>query len=124
MNYRLTERDIKENNRVIIAAGYCTLQNLLHYENRIGYTASNTYGWKSDIYQVRPNVAISTGYGPLGTHVEYNKLQEYNSKAQKIIREYIIKDHDLMEVKLKELLKEFVDYAVDYIDNLKNKKNK
>ena len=79
MSYKVTNKAVKETHTKVLAAGYCSLHNLLQYRNRSAYTAG-VYGWNSDIYSIG-TVAISTGYRPTGQHIPYDLIKKYETKA-------------------------------------------
>ena len=108
MNYQLKEKEVRAN-KYIIATPYCSLNHLLHYKIRIGYTANNVEGWKSDIYQIYPNTVISTGYRPIGKYIiPYETLQEYEQKAKDIMRKYNYKN-SICEKKLDKLIDSLIE---------------
>ena len=61
--YKTTDKQQKENNTLVIAFGYCEIQNLERYLNPCAYTAG-VYGWRADFYEFC-GFTISTGYAPL-----------------------------------------------------------
>ena len=113
MDYELKKKDVLNSNYLVFSVGYCKIQFLLHYKSRIGYTASRTYGWRSDIYQVETGVAISTGYGPFGIPLPYELCKEYDTKAEKIV--YASgKSHEDRKKEVEVLYNEFIDKAKQY----------
>lgn len=82
MSYKVTNKAVKETHTRVLAAGYCSLHNLLKYRSRSAYTAG-IYGWNSDIYSIG-TVAISTGYCPTGQRIPYNLISKYETKARAI----------------------------------------
>lgn len=61
--YKTTDKEQRENNTLIIAFGYCEIQNLERYINPNAYTCG-IYGWRADFYEFS-GFTISTGYAPL-----------------------------------------------------------
>lgn len=112
MSLELKKKDVMEN-YFTIPIGYCDLQRLLRYENKIGYTYG-VYGWNADIY-VLGNVAIVTGYRPFG---EWEKPQgivaKYEEKAKKILDDERIKSWETRRDKLHKLLEKFVQEVREY----------
>lgn len=114
MSIRFTKKETM-GSYVCIETGYCRIQNLLHYENRIGYT-KGINGWNADIYifdNDKANVAIVTGYRPFGHFVpNYDLEKEYDTKAEKIIygKDF---SYDEKKEKVRELLYEFIEKATD-----------
>ena len=87
MKFKTTQRDIKQGYPTVIPVGYCAMQNLLRFKEPIAYT-TRAEGWGSDIYQITPSIAISTGYAPFGTvkltSEQYNMIRVYDRKAQEV----------------------------------------
>ena len=118
MNYQLSEKDVIENNSLVISAGYCSMQCLLNYKERLGFTYSKTYGHKSDIFLIKtefPRVAISTGYQPIGVPFEYEIVKKYEKKAEKIIHDSNIK-HEEKKRKVNNLLNKLIKFALKEFD--------
>ena len=86
MRLQVTRKKLTEN-YYCIAAGYCQLQNLLHYSSS-PYYAAGVYGWNFDAYTFEYkgcNIAICTGYrGMPGKSVSYDIRQEFEKRAEKI----------------------------------------
>lgn len=107
MKYKTTQKAIRNNYNTIINLGYCAAQNLLNFENPIAYT-SGVNGWNADIYNLGGGVAIITGYRPFGNvNPDYDKVKEYEGKAEKIRYNYNISYQEQKE-QLQQLLSEFV----------------
>lgn len=90
----------------IIAIGYCNAWSLLNQEDRIGYNAG-VYGWNYDAYYI-DGVIITTGYCPIGEHVNYDLLQEYETRAEKVLSYDNKAPYDEKAAEVKRLLREFV----------------
>lgn len=103
---KVTEKQIKEGYRNIITISYCEAQNLLRYKNPIFYT-SGVYGWKSDIYIINNNTIISTGYAPISGIRDYELVEEYEQKANKINHNYNI-EYEKQQELVNKLLDEFI----------------
>ena len=82
--YKMTFKQIKENNLKIIAIGYCAVQHLLYFTNPTAYS-SGTYGWNCDFYQIEPNTVIATGYRTGCKLVNYTIVKKYDTLAAEII---------------------------------------
>lgn len=112
MSLELKKRNVMES-YFTIPIGYCDLQYLLRYENKIGYTCG-VYGWNADIY-VLDNVAIVTGYRPFG---EWERpkgiVAKYEEKAKKIHNDNRIKSWEKKKEKLHKLLEDFVKEVREY----------
>lgn len=82
MKYRTTNKDIKNGYSKVLKVGYCGLQSLLSCTQPTAYTCG-IYGWNADIYDFG-DIAICTGYRPIGTSVDYDLCDYYEKKAQQI----------------------------------------
>lgn len=99
MYLKVNRKEIKDSvlpNR-LWKCGYCSLENLLRYEDRLGYN-QGVYGWNWDAYKLDDFVII-TGYRSMpGSPIPYDIIEEFESKAKNI--------HD--PEKMKPLIKEFL----------------
>lgn len=85
MKYATTKKAILSNYPNVIKVGYCSLQTLLNFRSPDAYTASKTYGWRADIYEITPNTVIVTGYAPFGNIVpDYEIVKKYEEKAKEL----------------------------------------
>ena len=83
MKYATTKKAILSNYPNVIKVGYCSLQTLLKFHSPRSYTASKTYGWRADVYEITPDTVIVTGYAPFGNIVpDYEIIKKYEEKAQ------------------------------------------
>jgi len=97
---------IKEAKRLAnYGVGYCNLQYLFNCLEPFAYTATNTYGWRSDLYHVG-GVVISTGYAPQGESIPYELTQKYENLAMKVINDN--PDYHNRKDKLDKLIDEFL----------------
>lgn len=112
MSMELKKKQVMEN-YFTIPIGYCDLQRLLRYEEKVGYTCG-VYGWNADIYTIG-NVAIVTGYRPFG---EWERPQgivkKYEDKANKILEDNRIKNWETKRDKLHKLVEKFVQEVREY----------
>lgn len=85
MKYETTKKAILSNYPNVIKVGYCSLQTLLKFHSPSAYTASKTYGWRADVYEITPDTVIVTGYAPFGNIVpDYEIIKEYEEKAKEL----------------------------------------
>lgn len=87
--------------------GYCKLQFLFDDLTPWAYVATNTYGWRCDIYNV-DGVQFSMGYSPVGMRIDYEITSHYEELAQKVVyenHEFEKRREKLQELR-QELLKE------------------
>ena len=76
---KVTRNSIKANK--VFSIGYCHAQNLLRYAEKSGYN-SGVYGWNYDLYEFpHANIAITTGYRPIGQAVPYELVKKYDDAA-------------------------------------------
>ena len=84
MKYATTKKAILSNYPNVIKVGYCSLQTMLKFHSPSAYTASKTYGWRADVYEITPDTVIVTGYAPFGNIVpDYEIIKKYEEEAQK-----------------------------------------
>lgn len=112
MKFQTTKKYIKETNGTIICIPYADLQSLLMYEEPIAYTAG-VYRWNANIYNVGRGVVIVTGYRPFGNvNPSYELYRPYEEKAKSIIHDWNI-HQDAAKLKIRELLNQFVNDAIN-----------
>lgn len=83
MKKRVTTRKIRETNTRIICVPYCAIQSLLSTETEFAYS-TRPEGWACDYYMIPRGICVSTGYAPIGKHVDYDLLQQYDNAAHQI----------------------------------------
>ena len=89
MKYETTKKAILSNYPNVIKVGYCYLQTLLKFRSHNAYTASKTYGWRADVYEITPNTVIVTGYAPFGNIApDYVTVKKYEDKAEELCEKY------------------------------------
>lgn len=86
--YRYAISDIRSWDEPKIQIGYCELQHLFMYSNRVGYNAG-TYGWNFDIYNLGDKV-ICTGYRSMIGRKPKVNVREWDEKARAITSDYSI----------------------------------
>lgn len=79
MKVRITKKELMRNYKCI-SVGYCALQNLLKYENPLFYVVG-VNGWSADVYIIGYDVAIVTGYNPIGRVVDHSVVKKYDEAA-------------------------------------------
>lgn len=65
MNPRLYKKHVNAAYRIVAYCGYCDLQYTLKNALKIGHT-ERAEGWGCNIYQLAPDIALTTGYAPFG----------------------------------------------------------
>lgn len=107
MKLKTTNKAIKANYAKVYRVGYCAMYYLLKYEEPRAYT-SGVYGWNADLYEV-DGVAIVTGYRPgVGESVNYEIVDKYEKKAQKIFHDYAI-PYETRKKKITKLLHKCIE---------------
>ena len=108
MKTRISKKEAKRIDDVILAIGYCKLATLLINKAPFAYSAG-IYGWSCDYYDIN-GVCISTGYAPIGARVDYNLVNEYERKAQEVINNSSY-SYDQIKSLLDALITEFIEKA-------------
>ena len=110
MKLKTTKKQIRENTfNNLIAIGYCGAQSLLRHKQPFAYS-TGVYGWACDYYQIDINgrrTIISTGYSPIGEHIDYKTLDKYEQKAEKIRSNYELK-YGNQDKKVNKLLEKLI----------------
>lgn len=109
MAFELKRKDVVKECGYKLCASYCSMQFLLRYQDRIGYT-HGVYGWNCDVYRIG-DVVLTTGYrGMVGSPINYDLLRDYELKAEQICCDYSISYEDQRD-KVNALLYELLDKA-------------
>lgn len=105
----MTRKEIINRFDYVYSVGYCDLQYLLRYQNKIG-SNSGTYGWNYNIYGLdNNNIAICTGYrGMPGEKIDSYLIKKYEKKAREICNDYSLKWEE-QKKKINKLLSKFVE---------------
>lgn len=59
--FKITLKEAKQSNTIVLAVPYCELQAVLNYESPIAYNAGRD-GWNLDLYKLNNTHSIVTGY--------------------------------------------------------------
>lgn len=111
MNIKLTKKQLMKTYRNVICVGYCDLQYLLNYANKIGHT-ERVEGWAADIYEINYKTIIVTGYAPFGNiRPDYKLTDQYEEKALKLCCK--TSSGDKLKIKLDKLLQEYVSKVLE-----------
>lgn len=105
--YTTTKKAMKEEYKKIIGVGYCSLQNLLSFQEPFAYS-TRAEGWACDYYDVG-GVLISTGYAPIDsrrTKSTYEICKKYDEAARKILCEFSL--YEEQKEKVNDLLMEYI----------------
>ena len=109
----MTRKEIINNFSKVYSVGYCDLQFLLRFKNRIGYN-NGTCGWNYDIYAFNNNtIAICTGYrGMPGKTIDFATIAKYDKKARNILSDSTLTTKT-QEKKLNKLINKFLEDILD-----------
>lgn len=84
MKKKITRNELKRYYNAVIRIGYCDAQHLLYYDDPQFYN-HGVYGWNYDVYDFG-NIAICTGYNPLGNiKPSYEIIRKYEDMAKSIV---------------------------------------
>lgn len=61
MKYHTTQKAARNSSNIVLSVGYCSLQNVLKYENPTAYNAG-VNGWNFDLYLLEHGISLVTGY--------------------------------------------------------------
>ena len=106
MSMRLYKKHVRAEYPIVAYCGYCYLQYTLYFAPKIGHT-ERAEGWGCDIYELAPDIALTTGYDPFGNRRLPPAITErYEQKAKQILAENIYSDSAKAE--LEALINELV----------------
>lgn len=96
MSMRLYKKHVRAEYPIVAYCGYCDLQYTLYFAPKIGHT-ERAEGWGCNIYELAPDIALTTGYDPFGNRrLPLALTERYEEKAKQILREnnysYIAKE--------------------------------
>lgn len=108
MSMRLYKKHVRAEYPIVAYCGYCDLQHTLYFTPKIGHT-ERAEGWGCNIYELAPDIALTTGYVPFGNRrLSLAITERYEKKAKQILEEnscnYTAKEK--LEALLKELATE------------------
>lgn len=106
MKNKTTYSAIRSNYSKVYSIGYCGAQNLFHYEEAKAYCAG-VYGWNCDLYTFG-NIAITTGYRPIGQHIDYSVVKLYDDKAKAVISDNSLRS-DQKQIQVNAILIDFIE---------------
>lgn len=96
MSMRAYKKHVRAEYPIVAYCGYCDLQYTLYFAPKIGHT-ERAEGWGCNIYELAPDIALTTGYDPFGNRrLPLALTERYEEKAKQILREnnysYIAKE--------------------------------
>lgn len=118
MKQKTTRKYLWSNFGHIISIGYCNIQTLLRGWDP-DYYLTRAEGWAADVYVFSGNIAIVTGYDPIGNIKPFYELQEtYENKAREAVNNCPYDPDnggwDNLEFEIEKLRDEFVFLCVIY----------
>lgn len=108
MSMRLYKKHVRAEYSIVAYCGYCDLQHTLYFTPKIGHT-ERAEGWGCNIYELAPDIALTTGYDPFGNRrLPLAVTERYEKKAKQILEEnsYNSTAKEKLEVLLNELVAE------------------
>lgn len=108
MSMRVYKKHVRAAYPIVAYCGYCDLQHTLYFTSKFGHT-ERAEGWGCDVYEIAPDIALTTGYDPFGNRrLPLVVTERYEKKAKQILEEnscnYTAKEK--LEVLLNELAAE------------------
>ena len=106
MSMRVYKKHVRAAYPIVAYCGYCDLQYTLYFTPKFGHT-ERAEGWGCDVYEIAPDIALTTGYDPFGNRrLPLAFTARYEEKAKQILEKnaYSYK----AEKKLEKLLKKMV----------------
>ena len=108
MSMRVYKKHVRAAYPIVAYCGYCDLQYTLSFTSNFGHT-ERAEGWGCNVYEIAPDIALTTGYDPFGNRrLPLAITERYEKKAKQILEEnslnYIAKEK--LEMLLNELAAE------------------
>lgn len=108
MSMRVYKKLVRAAYPIVAYCGYCDLQYTLSFTSNFGHT-ERAEGWGCNVYEIAPDIALTTGYDPFGNRrLPLAITERYEKKAKQILEEnsrnYIAKEK--LEMLLNELAAE------------------
>lgn len=108
MSMRVYKKHVRAAYPIVAYCNYCNLQYTLYFISKFGHT-ERAEGWGCDVYELAPDIALTTGYDPFGNRRLPRAFTErYEEKAKQILAgnnySYIAKEK--LEILLNELAAE------------------
>lgn len=87
MSMRLYKKHVRAEYPIVAYCCYCNLQYTLYFAQKIGHT-ERAEGWGCDVYEIAPDIALTTGYAPFGNRrLPLAITERYEKKAKQILEE-------------------------------------
>lgn len=108
MSMRVYKKHVRAAYPIVAYCGYCDLQYTLSFTSNFGHT-ERAEGWGCNVYEIAPDIALTTGYDPFGNRrLPLAITERYEKKAAQILEEnsYCYTAKEKLEVLLNELAAE------------------
>ena len=87
MSMRVYKKHVRAAYPIVAYCGYCDLQYALYSTPKVGHT-ERAEGWGCDVYEIAPDIALTTGYAPFGNRrLPLAITERYEKKAKQILEE-------------------------------------
>lgn len=87
MSMRVYKKHVRAAFPLVAYCGYCNLHYTLYFTRKFGHT-ERAEGWGCDVYELAPDIALTTGYDPFGSRrLPLALTKRYEEKAKQILRE-------------------------------------
>lgn len=87
MSMRVYKKHVRAAYPIVAYCGYCDLQYTLYFTSKFAHT-ERAEGWGCDVYEITPDIALTTGYAPFGNRrLPLALTERYEKKAKQILEE-------------------------------------
>ena len=87
MSMRVYKKHVRAAYPIVAYCNYCNLQYTLYFISKFGHT-ERAEGWGCDVYELAPDIALTTGYDPFGNRrLPLALTERYEKKAKQILEE-------------------------------------
>ncbi len=85
MSMRVYKKHVRAAYPIVAYCGYCDLQYTLYFTPKFGHT-ERAEGWGCNVYEIAPDIALTTGYDPFGNRrLPLAFTERYEEKAKQIL---------------------------------------
>ena len=87
MSMRVYKKHVRAAYPIVAYCNYCNLHYTLYFISKFGHT-ERAEGWGCDVYELAPDIALTTGYDPFGNRrLPLAITERYEKKAKQILEE-------------------------------------
>lgn len=106
MSMRVYKKHVRAAYPIVAYCGYCNLQYTLYFTPKFGHT-ERAEGWGCNVYEIAPDIALTTGYDPFGNKsLPLAFTERYEKQAKQILEKNAYSDK--AKKKLENLLEKMV----------------